>query len=133
MNRRVGRGKLGITIARHRDKWERKDGRGENGKTRKRENEKIGRVAMKVGRMEDGKGGRTEDGESGRRTGIGSDFGSAKSLSKPLDAMWKVLFGTLGNFIPFIPNWGFWKRWREGDNLCYDWVLRGFEGRVVVR
>ena len=116
-----------------------KVGRMEGRKRRKRENERTGERENREGGDEgwkDGRMGRAEDGESGRSTGIGSDFGSAKSLSKPLDAMWKVLFGTLGNFIlfiPFIPNWGFWKRWKEGDNPCYDWVLRGFEGRVVVR
>ena len=108
----------------------------EGRKRRKRENERTGERENREGGDEGWKDGRAEDGESGRSTGIGSDFGSAKSLSKPLDAMWKVLFGTLGNFIlfiPFIPNGGLWKRWKEGDNPCYDWVLRGFEGRVVVR
>ena len=39
----------------------------------------------------------------------------------------------LGNFILFIPNGGFGERWKEGGNLCYDWIFCGFDGVVVER
>ena len=37
----------------------------------------------------------------------------------------------LENFILFIPNGGFGERWNEGGNLCYDWIICGFDGVVV--
>ena len=110
---------------------------GEEGwKSGRAEEEKTGKPAkrdfrlMIVGRHVQGMVG------SRRRGEIGDLMIADSTLQNDCVGGGERRLVTLGNFIlfiPVIPNWGFWKRWKEGENPCYDWVLRGFEGRVVVR